>query len=261
MICDIAKRNDIPVYSGSEFPLKKDLVTAEFVHGETGLAGIEIFKPKTPLQPQHAVDFIIETLLGAEANSITLVATGPLTNIASAMNKEHGILDHIQEIVLMGGAMREGGNITPSAEFNIAVDPDAAEIVLQSGCEITVMGLDVSHQVLATAQRRDRIRALNNPAAETIFGLLEFYNEHDFTRFGNQGVPMHDPCTVSYLLKPELFKGKACNITVETESELTMGHTAVDFWKLTDRPENVTWMYEVDDDGFFELLTDRISRY
>jgi len=261
MICDLANREDIAVYSGCEFPLKKDLVTAEFVHGETGLAGIEIFQPKTPLQSQHAVDYIINTLLKAESNPITLVATGPLTNIATAINKNRSILNNIQEIVLMGGAMREGGNITPSAEFNISVDPDAAEIVLQSGCAITVMGLDVSHQVLASEQRRNRIRQLENRAAETIFGLLEFYNEHDFSRFGNQGVPMHDPCTISYLLQPELFKGKSCNISVETESELTIGHTAVDFWELTDKPKNVTWMYEVDDEGFFELLTDRISRY
>ncbi len=261
MICDIAKREDIAVYSGCEFPLKKDLVTAEFVHGETGLAGIKIFEPKTALQTQHAVDFMIETLLNSATKKITLVATGPLTNIATAMKKDPSILNQIQEIVLMGGAMREGGNITPSAEFNISVDPDAAEIVMQSGCDITVMGLDVSHQVLATKQRRNRIKQLNNPASDTICALLEFYNEHDFSRFGDQGVPMHDPCTVSYLLKPDLFKGKLCNITVETESELTFGHTAVDFWHLTDRPKNVTWMYEVDDQGFFDLLTDRISRY
>ncbi len=261
MICEIAGREDIGVFAGSEAPLKRQLVTAEFVHGKSGLDGIEIFEPKMPLQKQHAVDFMIETLLASEADSMTLVATGPLTNIASAMIKNSKILTGIEEIVLMGGAMREGGNITPSAEFNISVDPDAADIVFNSGCKITVMGLDVSHQVLATEARRDRIKKLNNRASETIFGLLEFYNKHDFSRFGNQGVPMHDPCTVSYLLQPNLFKGKLCNITVETESELTMGHTAVDFWHLTDRPDNVTWMYQVDDIGFFELLTDRISRY
>jgi len=261
MICDIAKRDDIPVYAGCEFPLKRALVTAEFVHGKSGLDGIEIFDPETPLQSKGAVDFIIETLLGADENSITLVATGPLTNIATAINQNPLILRQIAEIVVMGGAMREGGNITPSAEFNISVDPDAAEIIFECGRPITVMGLDVSHQVLATKQRRHRIKALNNRAADNVVGLLEFYNQHDFSRFGNQGVPMHDPCTVSYLLQPDLFKGKLCNITVETQSELTMGHTSVDFWHLTQRPKNVTWMYQVDAEGFFDLLTERIGRY
>ncbi len=261
MICDIAGRTDIPVFAGCEAPLKRNLVTAEFVHGKTGLDGIDIFQPECPLQTQHAVDFIIEALNSADEKSITLVATGPLTNIASVINKNNKVLSKIKEIVLMGGAMREGGNITPSAEFNISVDPHAAEIVMDCGRPITVMGLDVSHQVLATSKRRNRIRDLGNRAATAIVGLLDFYSQHDFSRFGSQGLPMHDPCTVSYLLQPELFVGKACNITVETESELTMGHTAVDFWRLTERPHNVTWMYDVDADGFFELLTSRLSRY
>ena len=181
--------------------------------------------------------------------------------IAMAIDREPAILEHVSGIVLMGGAMREGGNCSPSAEFNILVDPHAADIVFRCGVPVTVMGLDVTHQVLATEQRRERIRAIDNPAAQATAGMLDFFDRHDTAKYGSLGAPLHDPCTIAWLLAPELFDGKACNLTVETESELTMGHTAVDFWHVTDRPHNVNWIHAVDADGFYDLLIERLQRF
>jgi len=261
LMCDIAGRSDLSVYAGYAKPLQRQLVTAENVHGKTGIDGITIVEPRAPLQEIHAVDFIIETLRGADDGSITLVLMGPLTNIATAIEKDPSILRGVAEVVLMGGAMREGGNISPSAEFNIFVDPHAADIVFRSGLPITVMGLDATHQVLSTVERRDRLRTIDNGAGRAAAAMLDFYNKFDSAKYGSNGAPLHDPCTVAYLLRPELFEGKRCNVTIEIESELTMGNTAVDFWHVTDRPINVNWIHTVDANGFYDLLFECLSRF
>lgn len=261
MMCDLAGRTDVRVFAGCDKPMLRELRTAEYVHGATGIDGIEVFDPVTPLQEQSAVDFIVETLLAAAADSITLVPTGPLTNIATAIRREPGILEAVSGIVLMGGAMREGGNYSPSAEFNILVDPHAADIVFRCGRPITAMGLDVTHQVLSTRERVASIGKLGNKVAAAVAGMLGFFDRYDSGKYGCEGAPLHDPCTIAWLLKPELFAGKLCNVSVETESELTIGHTAVDFWHVTGRPVNTNWIYTVDAAGFFELLTERLARY
>ena len=261
MMCELAGRQDIRVFSGAEQPLVRDAISAEYIHGETGIDGTDVFEPETPLQSQHAVDFLLETLGSAAPASITLVPTGPLTNIAAAIIADPQIVENVAEIVLMGGAMREGGNRTPSAEFNILADPHAADIVFSCGRPLTVMSLDVTHKVLSTRERVARIAALGNRVAEATAGMLSFFHRYDTEKYDSPGPPLHDPCTVAYLLRPELFKTKLCNVAIETESELTMGHTAVDFWHVTDRPRNANWAYEVDADGFYELLTERLARY
>jgi purine nucleosidase len=261
MICDLAGRRDMQVFAGCDAPMRRPLHTAEAIHGRTGINGLDVFEPKTPLQNMHAVDFLVGTLLKAKDASITLVPTGPLTNVATAIDRDPRILPKIERIVLMGGAMREGGNRTPSAEFNILVDPDAADIVLRCGRPITQMGLDVTHQVLSTRERVERIRALGNPVAAAVADMLSFFERHDLKKYKSHGAPLHDPCTVAWLLEPGLFEVKACNVTVETESELTLGHTAVDFWHVTDRPVNVDWACGVDADGFYDLLIERLSHY
>lgn len=243
------------VYAGCDRPLNRELVTAEEVHGRTGIDGIDITEPDVPLCEQHAVDFIIETLLASEPESVTLVPMGPLTNIAKAIQTEPQILGHIKEVVLMGGAMREGGNVTPSAEFNIFVDPEAAETVMQCGRPLVVMSLDVTHLVLATPRRIKAIKSGNNAVCDAVAAMLEYFNRFDTQKYGSEGAPLHDPCTVAYLLEPALFEGKLCNVSVETRSELTLGHTSVDFWHVTDRPKNALWIDKVDADGFFGLLT------
>jgi len=259
IMCELAGRTDVDVYAGCEKPMRRDLITAENVHGKTGIDGVDIYQPAMPLQEKHAVDFIIETLLASTKNSVTLVPTGPLTNIGKAIDKQPGILPKIREIVLMGGAMREGGNTTPCAEFNILEDPDAAQIVMHCGRPLTIVPLDVTHQALVSQNRIDMLRELNTAVGTAVVGMMEFFNRFDSEKYGSEGAPLHDPCTIAYLLKPDLFKGKMCNVEVETESPLTMGHTAVDFWDVTDRVKNANWLYKVDADGFFSLLIERLN--
>ena len=260
-MCDIAGRTDMPVFAGCSRPMVREPMTAEPIHGTTGIDGIEVVDPVTPLRSMHAVEFIIETLLAASEESVTPVPTGPLTNIATAIDKVPGIHSHIDEIVLMGGAMREGGNRTPSAEFNILADPHAADIVFCCGRPVTAMGLDVTHKVLSTRKRVAKIKTLNNPVATATAGMLGFFHRFDTKKYGSEGAPLHDPCTVAYLLQADIFDGKQCNVSVETQSRLTLGHTAVDFWNVTDRPHNTNWIYDVDPDAFFELLTGRLARF
>jgi len=247
------------VFAGCDKPMRHELITAENVHGKTGIDGIDIYEPDLPLQARHAIDFIVSTLLAADDDSITLVPTGPLTNIGEALSRCPEVLPKIRQIVMMGGAMREGGNTSPSAEFNILEDPDAAHIVMHCGRPLTIVPLDVTHQVLVSQRRLDQIRALKNPVGAAIVGMMEFFNRFDSMKYGSDGAPLHDPCTIAYLLRPELFEGKLCNVEIETGSPLTRGHTAVDFWGVTGRPRNANWLYKVDADGFFELLTDRLK--
>ena len=261
LMCDIAGCREVPVFAGCDRPMVRELLTAEKVHGKTGIDGVDIAEPETPLQEEHAVDFNVETLRAAEDASVTLVPTGPLTNIGTVIDRAPDVLPKIRQLVIMGGAMREGGNYSPSAEFNILVDPHAADIVFSCGRPITSMGLDVTHQVLSTRARVERIRELANPVADATAGMLGFFERHDSKKYGVEGAPLHDPCTIAWLLAPELFEGKVCNLSVETRSELTMGHTAIDFWHVTDRPHNVNWIHSVDADGFYDLLTDRLARF
>ena len=261
MMCDIAGLTDLPVYAGCERPMVLQPITAEYIHGNTGIDGVDVFEPDTPLQQGHAVDFIVDTLLAAEKGTVTLVPTGPMTNVATAIQREPAILDSVGGIVAMGGAMREGGNRSPSAEFNVLVDPHAADIVYNSGKPVTAMGLDVTHQVLSTRERVARMRALDNAVAVATADMLSFFHRYDTKKYGSEGAPLHDPCTIAWLLRPDLFVTRRCNLSVEKESELTLGHTAVDFWHVTDRPHNVDWAYEVDADGFYDLLIERLARF
>jgi len=260
LICEMAGASEALVFAGCSRPLVRELVTAENVHGKSGIDGVDIYEPKLPLQSQHAVDFIVDTLRAADDASITLVPTGPLTNIAAAFVKEPAIIPKIDEIVLMGGGFREGGNVTPAAEFNIYVDPHAAHVVFTCGRPITVMSLDVTHQALTTPARLEAISAVGTDLARTVREMLDFYDRHDMEKYGGDGGPLHDPCTIAFLLRPELFTGKQVYVAVETGSELTMGATVVDYWGVTGRPANANWIHSIDADGFFQLLTERLAR-
>lgn len=261
LLCDLTGRSDLAVYAGCDAPLHYPLATAEEVHGREGLDGVDIVDPQTPLQTQEGVDFIIQTLRAAGDGAITLIVTGPLTNIAKAFQKAPELKSKIDEIVLMGGALREGGNITPSAEFNIYVDPHAAEIVFTSGVPLVIFGLDVTHQVLSSKPVLERIKAVGNPVALAAYNLLTHYGRFDSEKYGVDGAPLHDPCTMAYILEPALFEFKACNIRVESQSELTRGHTAVDFWHGTDLPKNCRWAHSVNTEGFFDLLIRQLKKY
>lgn len=260
ILCDLADRKDMRVFAGEAQPLVRNLELADHVHGREGINGVEIFEPETPLQSQAGVDFIIDTLRASDAD-ITLVPTGPLTNIAQVIKRAPEVVPKIREIVLMGGAMREGGNITPSAEYNIYVDPHAAEVVFRCCRPIVAMGLDVTHQVCTSPAVLQKISAMSSRAAKAAYALLTEYEFFDAEKYGSIGAPLHDPCTIAYLLDPEIFKLKECNIEIETSSPLTMGHTAVDFWYATDRAHNARWAYQADRERFFDLMIDRLARY
>lgn len=260
IVCELAGRVDIPVFSGASRPMVRGLVTAEYVHGKSGLNGPELWEPTMPLRKEHAVDFIIKTLRNNRDGAVTLCVLGPMTNIALALIKAPDIAAHIHEIVLMGGGCFEGGNTTPAAEFNIYVDPHAAKVVFQSGIPLVVMPLDLTHAALTTAERVERFRGLGNKAGVFTAEMLDFFERFDMEKYGSEGAPLHDPNVIAYLLKPEMYKGREVNIEIETESELTMGMTVVDWWGVTGRPPNATYMRYVDDEAFFELLFERIAR-
>ncbi|WP_264213285.1 nucleoside hydrolase [Leisingera thetidis] len=260
IVCEAAGKTDVPVYAGSKAPLARPLITAEHVHGQTGLDGPDLWEPQMPLAREHGVDFIIDTLRAQEPGTVTLCALGPLTNIAAAFNTAPDIIERVQEIVMMGGAYFEVGNITPAAEFNIYVDPEAAEIIFRSGAPITVMPLDATHQVLATKPRVDAIRALNSRVGQFTADMLGFFERFDVEKYGSEGGPLHDPCVIAWLLKPALFSGRRVNVEIETQSPLTLGMTVADWWGVTDRAPNALFIGDADADGFFDLLTERLAR-
>lgn len=260
IICELAGKPDVPVYAGCDRPLGRDLVTAEHVHGKTGLDGPSLPDPQMPLQEQHAVDFIIETLRTHDTDTITLCPLGPLTNIAAAFKRAPDIVEKVQEIVLMGGAYFEVGNITPTAEFNIYVDPEAADIVFKSGAHIVVMPLDVTHKALVTQPRNDAFRALQSTVGIAVAEMTDFFERFDKEKYGSAGAPLHDPCVTAYLIRPDLFTGRHINVEIETSSDLTMGMTVADWWRVTARPANALFMGDIDADGFFDLLTERLAR-
>jgi purine nucleosidase len=258
-VVELAGRRDVPVHRGCERPLSRPLVTAEFVHGRTGLDGADLPEPTVPPAPAHAVDAIIEILRAQPAGTVTLCPVGPLTNVAQAMQRAPDVVPRIREVVLMGGAIGEG-NITPAAEFNIYVDPHAAEIVFQSGVPLVMLGLDVTHQALVTPARLDAIRAIETPFSRAVVDLLEFYNRYDQTRRGRPGAPLHDPCAIAYLLRPELFTGRRCHVAIETGGEHTLGRTVVDWSGRTDNTPTAMVIDGIDADGFFAMLTERLAR-
>ena len=260
IVCELAGRPDIPVYAGCEAPLSRPLVTAEHVHGKTGLDGPQMDDPTMPLQEAHAVDFIIDTLRREAPGSVTLCPLGPLTNIATAFQRAPDVVERVAEIVLMGGGFFEGGNITPAAEVNIYVDPEAADVVFRSGRPLTVMPLDVTHKALTTKPRIDRFRAMGTKVGDMVAAWTDYFERFDMEKYGSEGAPLHDPCVIAWLLKPELFEGRHINVEIETASELTRGMTVADWWRVSDRAPNATFMGEIDAEGFYALLAERLAR-
>ncbi len=257
MMTELAGRPDVPVYAGCDSPTVRPLITAEYVHGKTGIDGAGLPAPSGSPRAGHAVDFLIETFMNREVT--TICALGPLTNIATALDRQPGIVERIDQLILMGGGFFEGGNVTPAAEFNIYVDPEAAAAVFTSGIPLVMMPLDVTHQALTSDERIEAFKASGNESGRVVAGMLEFFEHYDMERYATDGAPLHDPCVIAYLLEPDLFGGRACSVVIETTSELTMGMTVVDWWGATNRPPNCLVINEVDDDGYFSLLVHRIA--
>ncbi|WP_346289517.1 nucleoside hydrolase [Sphaerothrix gracilis] len=258
-ICQLAGRTEIGVYAGCPRPMMRTLVTAEHVHGSSGLEGAELPEPTMPLRSQHAVSFLIEQLTQAQ-QPITIAALGPLTNIAIALIQQPAIGQNIEEIVIMGGAIARG-NVTPSAEFNFYVDPHAAKVVFESGAKLTLLSLDVTHQVLTTPERLGKMRAIGSPVSQAAADLLAYYGVADAVKHGLPGAPLHDPCVIAYLLKPDLFVGQAARVAIETQGELNLGRSVVDFLPGVMQSANATVMQTVDAAGFYQLLMDSLGRY
>jgi purine nucleosidase len=259
-ICELAGRADMPVRAGCDRPLKRGLVTAEHVHGKTGLDGIALPDPTMPVAEGHAVDFIIDTLRREAPGTVTLCPIGPLTNIATALHAAPDIAERIQRIVLMGGAYFAVGNITPAAEFNIYVDPEAADIVFRSGVPLVVMPLDVTHKALTTRPRIEAFRALGTRVGEAVASWTDFFERFDMQKYGSEGAPLHDPCTIAYLLEPDLFSGREINVEIELEGRYTSGMTVADWWRVTKREANALFIQDIDADRFYTLLTERLAR-
>ncbi|MDP3855817.1 nucleoside hydrolase [Phenylobacterium sp.] len=260
IIRQIAGREDVPVHAGATRPLVREPVEADHFHGESGLGDLPVFEPDAPLAAAHAVDVIVETVMAAAPGTVTLAVTGPMTNLALAIIREPALAHRLARVVVMGGARTEGGNITPSAEYNIYADPHAAHVVFSSRCPCVVLGLDATHQVRATAGRVAAIRAAGTPAAQAAAGVIDFSNGIERDLVGGRSAPMHDPCVIAYILAPHLFTTRPCGLQVETNSALTLGHTAVEFRLADPSAATVQWVTEVDADGVFGLITERLAR-
>lgn len=255
----LAGRIDVAIYQGASSPISVPPAFAQDIHGETGLGGAKL--PDGPgAQELDAVSFLIETLTGAEPDSTTLVPTGPLTNIALAFQGVPEAFTAVERIALMGGARVAGGNITPSAEFNIFADPHAAKIVFDCGRPITAIGLDATLQLRCGPERMDRIRALDSEAGEAVAAMIDHVNEVYGRIYGAKGAALHDPCTVAWLLAPELFSGREVRVDIETGSDLTRGHTAVDYYGVTGKAPNALWIDALDADAVFGLILERLAQ-
>ncbi|OVZ91862.1 pyrimidine-specific ribonucleoside hydrolase RihA [Yersinia alsatica] len=259
-ILTLLERQDIPVAGGALKPLLRELIIADNVHGESGLDGPSLPDPDFAPQAENAVE-LMARILRASPHPVTIVATGPLTNVALLLAGHGALVAKIERIVIMGGAVMLG-NWTPAAEFNIFVDPEAADRVFKSGIPITMAGLDVTHQAQVMDEDIDRIRQLNNPIAEVVAGLLDFFMlYHRQERWGFQGAPLHDPCTIAWLLAPELFTSIERWVGIETRGEYTQGMTVVDYYQLTGNKPNAEVLMGINRQGFIDLLVERVARY
>ena len=249
------------VRAGAAAPLSRPLVTAEHVHGKTGLDGWDVPEPTRSLAEGHGADWIARTVLEHEDGSVTLVCLGPLTNAALALRKSPQIAKRLDAIVLMGGGYWEGGNITPMAEFNIFVDPEAANEVMRSGARIVIAPLDVTHKALMPRSFVEGLDMLGTSVGRAAGGMLGFFERFDREKYGSTGGPLHDPCTIAWLLEPGMFEGRNVWIGVETHSELCRGAAVVDWWNVwPDKPANAYWLHNIQADRFFNLILERLAR-
>lgn len=261
-ILKLANREELPVYPGCPRPLVREIVTAEHVHGESGLdtgSGQLLAMPATKASERHAVNFLIDTIRSSDPGSVTLVATGPLTNIAAAFAMAPDIIERLQRLVIMGGACHEPGNITPAAEFNIYVDPHAAKAVFDSGIKPVVFGLDITHQMLITPPRLHAIATQGGHTGRVVADLLDFFNQYDMSKYGWDGAPLHDPCTIAYLIEPDIFNGREMSLKVDINEGPSYGRTVADWYGVTTDTPNALVMTEGDSDRFFALIVERLA--
>lgn len=254
-------REDIPVAQGNQTPLVKPLETAPEVHGKTGLDGANLPDPDFQVQTIPAIDLIAKVL--RESNEkVTLVVTGPMTNAALFFRVYPDLArEKIDQIVFMGGAMGLG-NWRPSVEFNIFVDPEAAKIVMNFGIPLVMAPLNVTHQAQIMKEEIEQIGEIAHPVGKAFYGLLNFFEQyHENPKWGFKGAPLHDPCTIAWLIDPTMFKSDKMNVDVETQGELTRGETVCDYYTLTDKPKNTEVLLGVDREKFIDLIMASIKSF
>jgi inosine-uridine nucleoside N-ribohydrolase len=259
-VCSVAGIRDIPIVTGADRPLRREPVVAAEIHGASGLDGPEWPEPTVELDARHAADFIIERAGAADARPLTLVAVGPLTNVALALEREPGIVGRIDRIAIMGGAIGLG-NWTPSAEFNIFADPEAAEAVLGSGVPTTLVPLEVTHRALATEAVIDRIAALGSAVSDMSVALMRYFAETYQRVFGFDAPAVHDPCAVAAVIDAALVPTRRMNVAVDTTSELSLGRTVCDVYGTTGRAPNVDVAIDLDVESFWDLVVASLARY
>ena len=250
---------DVPVYSGMSRPMIREQLIADDIHGETGLDGPKFEELKIKAENKHAVNFIIDTLMNSD-EKITLVPTGPLTNIGMAIRFEPKIIEKINRIVLMGGSYQLG-NMTPAAEFNILADPDAAHIVFSSGVKLVMMGLDLTRQASATKEVVEKIKSLNNKASKLFVDLMEFFAASQKNVFGWTAPPVHDPTTIAYIIDPECIEVKPMFCEIELWSERSYGRTLCDYFGILKKKPNVDVAVKLDFDRFWNLVYENLKLY
>jgi purine nucleosidase len=255
-VCTAARIDDVPIYAGCDRPLLRPQIIAPGVHGESGLDGPAFGAPTVPVADEHAVDFLVRTLMASDGE-ITLVPVGPLTNIALALRREPRIAGRVRGVVLMGGAYTRG-NRTPAAEFNILADPEAAAIVFAAGWPLTMVGLELTHQARATGPVMDEIAAIGTPLSATVVAMMTFFGETYRAAFGYDAPPVHDPCAVARVARPELLTVQDAFVAVETRGEWTAGMTVTDFRLQLGHPANAQVATELDAPGFWALMLDAL---
>lgn len=261
-IVALAGRPEVPVHAGCTGPILGPVWRGKY-SGNTGLGGMELPESPAPVSTAHAVDVLTaELTAAAEAGTpLTVCTLGPYTNLAVALARDPSIARGISRIVSMGGAFAAGGNRTPTAEFNMLADPHAAEVVFRSGIPVVLAPIDVTFQALATPARVRALRGMAGRLVQPAADLITFYDRNDPERYGEPGGPLHDPCVIAYLLKPELFTLRKANVQVEFTPGLCYGQTVGDFFGSTDRPPNAEVMWRLDAPGFFDLLWSSLASY
>ncbi len=255
-----AGREEVPVYAGAPRPLVRPPIYAENVHGQEGLPGVAVYEPAKGLAQGNAVDYLIRTLRQAPEHSITIAMLGPQTNLALALTQAPEITRGIKEVVVMGGAHFNGGNITPAAEFNLFADPHAAQVVLDSGVRLTYVPLDVTHKILTSEARLAQIAAVGNQAGKRVGDILNEYVKLDMVHYGLPGGPVHDASVIAWLLQPGLFTGRRIHMAIDSREGIGFGQTVADWYGTLKQPENVLWIENGDAQGFFDLLVSRLAR-
>ena len=258
-VATVVGMHDVPIAAGCRLPLVRPVEIAPDVHGDSGLDGVELPEPAVELDPRHGVDLIIETIMSNEPGTVTLVPTGPLTNIAMAARKEPRIVERVQEVVLMGGGYHVG-NWSPVAEFNIKVDPEAAHIVFNEKWPIVMVGLDLTHQALATDEVAERIAAVPGSVSQFTLGLFTFFRKAYQDAQGFDFPPVHDPCTLAYLIDPTIVETVKVPVDVELNGSLTTGMTVADFRAPAPEDCHTKVATRLDVPGFWGLVVDAIDR-